>query len=496
MTCSAVCRFLGSLADDRKFPASRQILRVSPGVDGRTEASMTRPHFLPLPILACALLGPACPARELTSEATQLSVVGDGRLSFRSRISHPLRLADRPQELFLHVDLQADVAPDMPRPRLSLALVIDRSGSMASENKLQYAQSAAEQLVQRLHPEDRLALISYDDVVRVEVPLAAAGNSEPFLAAIRALVPGSSTNLCGGMVAGIEELQRDEDVRQLRRVVLLSDGLANRGVTEPAAIAARAAHAADGGVYVTTMGLGLEYDEELLSGVAQESGGSYYYVDAPESVGRFLDQELEELTRVTARDLEVRLELGEDVELVELFGHAYRLEGRAAVIGVRDMFAGQRRKLVVRLRSSGRLDESRSLASCSLHYVDAATGAARQLVEPELVARFTADAREVEQSRNLEVLAQAEVVQNAIALDRAMKLQKSGDYAGAQELLAARYLNSRSLNEAELQSEEVSRTLRRIKQVLEDLERTRNDPRARRDLQLATELRALGYAGN
>ena len=419
----------------------------------------------------------------------------DEVVALGSQASHACVMADGSRDVFLYLSLRAAELADAPRLGMNLALVIDRSGSMASEDKLVCAKAAAEQIVARLRPDDRLAIVAYDTQVRTVVPSTPASEQGAFLAAIRALQPGDATNLYGGLVGGYEEVARHLDASKLNRVVLLSDGLANSGVTDPGAIRERAQECRDHGVRVSTMGMGISYDETLMSAIAQQAGGNYYYVDHAESVGRHLDHELDELGRTVARDLELRVTLGEGVELQEVFGYRSSMDGRTLVVPVEDMFSGERKKVVVRLRAHGAVDAEQALATATLRYRDVPARTPRALAAPPLRVRFTDDLARVEGSRNVEVLVKVEVVLNADALEKAMKLQKEGKIEEAQALLAARYLNSKTLNEAEYHSQELTRMLSRMQQVMLDLERTRADAWARRDLQLSTELRALGYGG-
>jgi hypothetical protein len=135
------------------------------------------------------------------------------------------------------------------------------------------------------------------------------------------------------------------------------------------------------------------------------------------------------------------------------------------------------------------------LARASLACVDALTRVAQRTRGEPLLARFVEDAAEVERSRDRGVLIQAEIVQNAATLDAAMRLQKQGQLREAQELLAARYLNSKTANAADYQDAELDRILNRMKQVMEELER-RKAPEELRGLALETALQALGYAGD
>jgi len=410
-----------------------------------------------------------------------------------ARTSHPAVLAGEPRDVHLHVALEAADLPRVPRLPMNLALVIDRSGSMGSQDKLVHAKAAAEQLVGRLRPDDRLAVVAYDDRVQTVVPSTPAGERQVFLDAIRALVPGNQTNLHDGLVTGYEEVLSRFDDARLNRVLLLSDGLANVGVTSSSAIGERARRCRERGVRISTMGMGLSYDEDLMRAVSRGAGGNYYYVDEAEAVGRHLDREIDELARIVARDVVVEVELAEGVELRDDYGYAHAIEGRRLVVPISDLFSAERRKVVLRLGVAGAAGERRALARASVRYREAVSREAHAVEVAGLDVRFSDDPDEVRRLRDLGVLVKVEIVQNALALDAAMALQKAGDFAAAQELLAARLLTSSTLNETEYRDPELTRMLESMKQTLLDLERTRTDPRARRDLQLTTELTALGY---
>ena len=114
---------------------------------------------------------------------------------------------------------------------MNLAVVIDRSGSMEAEHKLDHAKDAASFLVKNLTPADMLGLVVYDSDVNVITPSAVLGNAAPVLAQIASLVPGNSTFIEGGLRAGAAEVAKHLSAQQVNRVILLSDGLANVGVS-------------------------------------------------------------------------------------------------------------------------------------------------------------------------------------------------------------------------------------------------------------------------
>jgi Ca-activated chloride channel family protein len=470
----------------------KTLLALSPLVVAAVAALLPTP---PEPAPGWSALGspaatPVVPLPVVSTEGA-LVTLGGG-------LSHGALLAGAPGELFLHLELQAADPPGLVRQRMNLALVIDRSGSMASEQKLEHAKSAADQLVARLGDDDRLAVVAYDSVVSTVVPSSLVPSSpgwerSAIHAAIGALAPGGSTNLHGGMVAGYEEVLEHYDPSAENRVLLVSDGLANAGISDPEAVRERAAGCRARGVRIATLGVGLSYDEVLMSGIAEEAGGRYHYIDDPEGLGAYLEQELEQAGRVVAKDVRVGLRLAEGVALAEVYGYGHVQAGDTVEIAMADLMAGEHRKVVLRLAVEPGAAVERPVASASLRCLDASASVRHQVALPELSVLGTTLASVVHERRDPRVLAQSEVVRNALVLDQAMRHQKAGEVDRARELLLERHAASHALNESEYHCDELTRVLTRMQTVAERLTQTRGDAAAARDLQLHSQLKALGY---
>ncbi len=234
----------------------------------------------------------------------------------------PLTLAIRPRtpmlptaggETFIAVSVtgSADSAQRERRP-LNLALVLDRSGSMGGE-KLSLVKNAALHLVQQLSPRDRVAIVTYDDEIMVlepgtQVTPDALPSLSMMLAAIQAW---GGTNLEGGWRAGVQAVAEGMEAMPgaLHRVLLLTDGLANIGITDTNVLASLAKGVASIGVVTSTFGVGTDYDEQLLNVMAEAGSGNDYFIATPDAIRATFQAELTELMGVVAEGVTVSITL-------------------------------------------------------------------------------------------------------------------------------------------------------------------------------------------
>ena len=255
-------------------------------------------------------------------------------------------------ERFVLVELEAPASTRKPeRDQVNIAFVLDRSGSMSGQ-KIELAKRAIEFAVGRLLPTDRFSIVCYDDRIDVVVggTYASTEAKSNGLKQLRSIDARGSTDLGGGWLRGAEQVALELAERGVNRVLLLTDGLANQGITDPGELASHAAELRARGVTTTTFGVGNDFDEALLQAMADAGGGHFYYIENAAQIQDHIASEVGELLEVVARQASVEVTAAEGLEVDML--SPYRIEhlGDRHSVLLGDLVAEQQLQLVLRVR--------------------------------------------------------------------------------------------------------------------------------------------------
>ncbi len=229
---------------------------------------------------------------------------------------------------------------------VDLVIVLDRSGSMSGE-KINDARRAVVQLINQMAADDRMAIVSYSNTVERLSPLVylRGDQRDRLIRVVRQVFAGGGTNLGGGLQSGIDLFSQTEADNRQRRVILISDGLANQGITSPRALGAMAARATEKNLGVSTVGVGYDFNEVLMTTIADHGSGSYYFLENPAAFAEVFRQEFEAARNVVAGMVELRIPLQEGVKLTNAGGYPVSVKNGVAIIRPGDVLAGQQRRI-------------------------------------------------------------------------------------------------------------------------------------------------------
>lgn len=357
------------------------------------------------------------------------------RIQAALRLEHELLAVETEHDVHAMLELEVPEAAGAGRAPLSLALVLDRSGSMAGP-KLETAKRCAAYLAERLGRDDRFAVVTYDDQVALLHPLEPV---DPHAARLHlmAIYPGGSTNLSGGWLKGTEVLRGTEG-EGVKRLLLLTDGLANVGVVDARTLAAMAGSALEHeGVSTTTIGFGDGFDEDLLTAMADAGRGGAYYAATPDAAPAIFATEFEGLATLIAQNLSVEIRPGPDVQVLSVLNEFPQLPVPGGVqLHLGDAYGGERRRVVFELHvpNIAALGPAK-VADVVVRWVSVgAEIAAHEATLPLVVNLVSAD-EAAAGVPDAEVVEQVVVLKSARAAEEARSRADAGDYEAAQTLL-------------------------------------------------------------
>jgi len=338
------------------------------------------------------------------------------------------------QTAVVKVALEAPRAPrETERPPVNLALVLDRSGSMSGD-KIAKAREAAIEALRRLGPRDLFSLVVYDHAVQTLVPAQHASDTAWIEERIRSIRPGGNTALFGAVSQGAAEVRKHLGDHYVHRVILLSDGLANVGPSSPQDLARLGAALLKEGISVTTVGVGTDFNEDLMARLAEKSDGNHYFVESSVDLPRIFAAELGDVLSVVARKVIIEIDCPDGVRPLRIIGREGRIRGQRVEIGMNQLYGGQEKYALVEVEvPAGRARESIDLARVTCAYENALTTKSERSVTLAQ-AKYTASEVEVKKSASKEVY--EAVVENEIAeaRDKALDLYNTGkpDEAAAE----------------------------------------------------------------
>ena len=380
-------------------------------------------------LVAAALLGPASPAETPVCidrpAPDALGMRVDARFTSR-QILHG--------EQDVAVTITAPAAPTTQRPPLALAILIDRSGSM-NGTPLDNAKAAAKQLVAELDQNDAFSIVTFSSGDETVAPMALATPSTKLAAerAIDAIMDGGGTCTSCGLTRATRELDARPAQDRLRRIVLMSDGQANEGIWDRPQLVAFAGKIAAHGTSISTVGVGLDFDEVTMTNIANVGHGNYYFVEDTRNLGAMFARELSGLTATVATGAQLSINETDNLQVLEAYGYplVHTADGQA-LVPIADLRAGETRKVVLHVRVAA---AGHGVASLVFTRV---SDDKRGVASADVFADVTDDRNAIATSVDHEATRAVEEALSAKALEEATVTYQRDGYQAAKNVLEKR----------------------------------------------------------
>jgi len=369
-------------------------------------------------------------------------------------LAKPYLLAGQKQTNYLRVGLTGIPINDSGRRTpVNVAIVLDKSGSMTGE-KLRKAKEAALTSIGRLGPNDIVSVIAYDDAVNVLIPATKMSDPLVLRAAIERLSAGGNTALFAGVSKAAAEVRKFLDRQRVNRIILLSDGQANVGPSSPTDLGNLGASLIKEGISVTTLGLGLDYNEDLMTQLARKSDGNHYFIENSADLARQFGYEFDDVLSVVAQEVTVRITCAEGVRPIRVLGREADITGQTVTTYLNQVYGKQEKYVLLEVEVPAERDGiMRNAAEVNVSYVNMASRSPERIARA-VSARFTGSASLVEANTNPAVMASA-IEQIAVERNKlAVTLRDQGKIEEARRTLLdnAAFLseNAKKYNSKEL----------------------------------------------
>lgn len=391
--------------------------------------------------LSLSLLTAVCGFAVLVGLPAQAATI-----TLTAEADKPLLLAEKTQTAYLRIGLTGCPLERLKsRTPINVAIVIDKSGSMGGE-KIRKAREAAILALHRLNAEDIVSVVVYDTEVQVLVPATKMTRRDDIIRTIRQIGAGGSTALYAGVETGAQEVKKFQSPDRVNRIVLLSDGLANVGPQSSEALGKLGVRLAEKGISVTTIGLGLGYNEDLMSRLAYKSDGGHYFAEAADELASVFDHEFDRALSVVAQQVRLEIICGENLRPVRVLGREGTIKGRTVTLDMNHIYGEHEKYALVEVEIPGtEAVRPRELACVRLSYRDMNTDTtvkSSHAVEVRFCNSQTDSDKSINKRVMADVVEQIAIEQN----EKATALRDEGKLEEARQTLKdnSAYLRSNS----------------------------------------------------
>ena len=357
------------------------------------------------------------------------------QIQVRSELSSPIILEGTPETNYLKVSLSGQNIDSKKRVPINLAIVIDKSGSMSGQ-RIEKAREAAILAVNMLNENDTLSIVAYDSEARVIVPATKVDNKLRIIGLINEnIYAEGGTALFAGLSKGIKQVENQLTKDKINRIILLSDGQANIGPSSVDELSQLAIIAAKKNIAITTLGIGSDYNELLMSSIASYSDGNHVFVNNSADLENVFVHEFNDLMSAIAQDVVITIQLKNGVKPVRLLGRDGVIKGNEITVKMNQLFSNQEKYVLLEvIPDKGKVGQEKTLAQVDLKYDNLLENKTENETQVVRIS-YTKDKKMVDDAIHQDVIVETELQKVALENEKALELYNQGKRDEAQQLL-------------------------------------------------------------
>jgi Ca-activated chloride channel homolog len=401
---------------------------------------------------------------------------------------------DTKKEFYLYVELQGKkITVQQNKPPLNISLVIDRSGSMDGD-KLNYAKKAVDFVIDNVSADDTLSIVQYDNIVEVVSESAKVQHKSLLHQKVKQITSRSATNLSGGMLEGYSQVAKTKQNGFVNRVLLLSDGLANVGITDPTTLQQMVQKKfREEGIALSTFGVGADFDEKLMTNLSEYGGANYYFIEKPDLIPQIFAKELEGLLAVIAQNTQLQITFpAEMLSCQKVYGYPYTVQRNTIAVNFNDVFSGEKKAILAKFEVKKSIENGLQF-STKLTYDDVAETLGKVTHEEQINVQMTVSSEMQKMGLNHEVISNIALFESNEWLEQATDEADKRDFDKAKELILKNRTYLEAIFKVILPNEELKKQL----QIVIEYEQTLADmgKMDREEFAMAQKMtRSLGYS--
>lgn len=385
------------------------------------------------------------------------------QIQIRSALATPIVLENSQDKNYLKVSLTGVKFDSAKRVPINLAIVIDQSGSMSGD-RIMKAKEATIFAINMLNKEDTISVVAYDYDAEIIIPPTKVTNKQDLINQINKKIDaGGGTALFAGLSKGINQVEKQLSRNKINRIILLSDGQANVGPTSIKELSELAVIAAKKNIAITTFGIGSDYNELLMSSIANYSDGNHVFVNNTLDLEDIFVREFKDVMSVVAQDVTISIELKDGVQPVRLLGRDGVIKGNKVIVKMNQLYSNQEKYLLLEvIPSKGKKGQNKTLAQIELKYDNLLENRSENETQVVKIA-YTDKPEVVNQSIAEDVIAESAIQKVTLENEKALELYNQGKLQEAKQLLQSHADQLQQLSESYMiQAPEASSRLQQI----------------------------------